>query len=168
MTNKSGLFLPLSQQRTTAGDLLSVRGSAGRIRRDRTRRPPSATRYGVGPVALRHCRGNCAICGWLWGRLGISPAAAGGSFAPCAGRPGALPPGPLRFFEKNRVKLFMFSAVNATLTPQTFRTTGNGPMPGKHRAVSLEKRKRKKRGVTRTVSRGGSSRFGWCQYTVQI
>ena len=160
MTNKSGLFLPLSQQRATAGESLSVHGSAGRIRRGRTRRPPSATRYGVGPAALRHCRGNCAICGWRFGTIG--------DFAPCAGRPGALPPGPLRFFEKNRVKLFMFSAVSATLTPQTFRTKGNGPMPGKHRTVSLEKRKRKKRGVTRTVSRGGSSRFGWCQYTVQI
>ena len=38
-------------------------------------------------------------------RRGVSPVATGGRFAPCEARPGALPPGPLRFFEKNRVKL---------------------------------------------------------------
>ena len=79
------------------------------------RRPPP--RDGVGTAALRltpwrlrHLRmalwddwGVRAVRG-----AGISPAAAGGSFAPCAGRPGALPPGPLRFFEKNRVKLLSF------------------------------------------------------------
>ena len=31
---------------------------------------------------------------------GVSLAAASGCFAPCEARPGALPPGPLRFFEK--------------------------------------------------------------------
>ena len=41
-------------------------------------------------------------------RAGISLAAASGYFAPCEARPGALPPGPLRFFEKNRVKLLTF------------------------------------------------------------
>ena len=41
---------------------------------------------------------------------GVSPVATGGSFARCGGRPGALPPGPLRFFEKNRVKLLFLGA----------------------------------------------------------
>ena len=168
MTNKLVGFLPLAQQRATAGELLRLHCSAERIRCDRTRRPPVPPTAGWDRRPCGIAAGIAPSADGALERLGISPAAAGGSFAPCAGRPGALPPGPLRFFEKNRVKLFMFSAVNATLTPQTFRTTGNGPMPGKHRAVSLEKRKRKKRGVTRTVSRGGSSRFGWCQYTVQI
>ncbi len=89
------------------------------------KRPPSATRYGVGTAALRLCRWDCAICGWRFGTMGdfarcggrefravrgagVSLAAASGSFARCGGRPGALPPGPLRFFEKNRVKLLSF------------------------------------------------------------
>ena len=41
-------------------------------------RPPSATRFGVGTAALRHCRGDCAICGWRFGTMG--------EFAPCAAR----------------------------------------------------------------------------------
>ena len=78
------------------------------------KRPPSATRDGVGtaalgltPQGLRHLR----MALWDDGGFrpvrgaGVSPAAAGGNFAPCEARPGALPPGPLRFFEKNRVKL---------------------------------------------------------------
>ena len=78
--------------------------------------PHRGRRRGPWPLA-----GDCAICGWRFGRLGISPAAAGGSFAPCAARvfrplrragisprargdqrPCLWTP---RFFEKNRVKL---------------------------------------------------------------
>ena len=74
------------------------------------KRPPSATRDGVGttalgltPRGLRHLR----MALWDDGGFrpvrgaGVSPAAAGGNFAPCEARPGALPPGPLQFFEKN-------------------------------------------------------------------
>ena len=74
------------------------------------KRPPSATRDGVGtaalgltPQGLRHLR----MALWDDGGFrpvrgaGVSPAAAGGNFAPCEARPGALPPGPLQFFEKN-------------------------------------------------------------------
>ena len=42
------------------------------------RRPPSATRDGVGTAALRLRRGDCAICGWRSGTIG--------DFAPCAAR----------------------------------------------------------------------------------
>ena len=99
------------------------------------------TGWGRRPSALP---GDCAICGWRFGTLGVfrplrragvsrrarrgsfarcggrvfravrgagvSPAAAGGCFAGCGQRPGALPPGPLRFFEKNRVKLLFLGA----------------------------------------------------------
>ena len=72
------------------------------------KRPPSATRDGVGTAALRLCRGDCAICGWRFRTIGdfarcggrefravrgagVSLAAASGSFARCGGRPKALP-----------------------------------------------------------------------------
>ena len=45
--------------------------------------------------------GDCAICGWRYGRLGISPAAAGDQRL-CLWKP--------RFFEKNRVKLLYWGA----------------------------------------------------------
>ena len=45
-------------------------------------------------------------------RAGVSLAAASGYFAPCAARPGLCPWTP-RFFEKNRVKLFIFSPIAA-------------------------------------------------------
>ena len=54
------------------------------------KRPPSTTRYGVGTAAFGFA-GDCAICGWRFGRLGISLAAASEYFAPCAARPKALP-----------------------------------------------------------------------------
>ena len=43
--------------------------------------PCRGRRRGPWPLA-----GDCAICGWRFGRQGISPAAAGGCFAPCAAR----------------------------------------------------------------------------------
>ena len=42
------------------------------------KRPPSATRDGVGTAALRLRRGDCAICGWRFGTMG--------EFVPCAAR----------------------------------------------------------------------------------
>ena len=57
-------------------------------------------------MALWNAMGFRAVRG-----AGISLAAASGSFARCGGRPGALPPGPLRFFEKNRVKLLNFGGI---------------------------------------------------------
>ena len=80
------------------------------------KRTPSTTRYGVGMASFGFA-GDCAICGWRFGRLGISRharrrylarcdgagislAAASGSFARCDGQPGALPPGPLRFGQR--------------------------------------------------------------------
>ena len=46
------------------------------------KRPPSATRDGVGTAAFGFA-GDCAICGWRFGTIG--------EFAPCAEQPGALP-----------------------------------------------------------------------------
>ena len=58
--------------------------------RYRAKWPPPSTpqgrRRGPWPAA-----GGCAICGWRWGRQRVSPAAAGGCFAPCEARPKALP-----------------------------------------------------------------------------
>ena len=74
------------------------------------------TGWGRRPSALP---GDCAICGWRFGtlgvfrplrRAGVSRRARRGCFAGCGQRPGALPPGPLRFFEKNRVKLLFLGA----------------------------------------------------------
>ena len=73
------------------------------------KRPPSATRDGVGTTALRLTTWGLRHL-WMalwddWGfrplrRAGISLAAASGYFAPCAGQPGALPPGPYVFLKK--------------------------------------------------------------------
>ena len=65
------------------------------------RKPPSATRFGVGTVALAVGRGLRHL------RMALGTT---GDFAPCAARvfrplqrarPGALPPGPLQLFEKS-------------------------------------------------------------------
>ena len=63
------------------------------------KRTPSTTRDGVGMASFGFA-GDCAICGWRFGRLGISRRAQRGYFARCGGRPGALPPGPLRFGQR--------------------------------------------------------------------
>ena len=81
---------------------------AGRVHH-RTRydiRPPSSTRYGVGTAALgltpwglrplRRALRDDGVFRWLR-PAGISRRARRGYFARCVGRPGALPPGPLRF-----------------------------------------------------------------------
>ena len=59
---------------------------------------------------------------------GISPRARGGCFARCGGRPGALPPGPLRFFEKNRVKLLTLGFTTRLQT--CCKSTGSAPQGG--------------------------------------
>ena len=74
--------------------------TAGKIRMAPGHRP---TRAGPGAMALRPGVPPSADGGL--GRWGISRRARRGYFARCGGRPGAPPPGPLRFFEKNRVKL---------------------------------------------------------------
>ena len=92
---------------------VSSTGTPGQIR---TKRPLSTTRYGVGTAALgltpwglrplRRALGDAGEFRPLR-RAGVSLAAASGSFAPCAARPGLCPWTP-RFFEKNRVKLLYF------------------------------------------------------------
>ena len=46
---------------------------------------------GGGHGAVGDGPGDCAICGWRFGRLGISRRARRGNFARCGGRPKALP-----------------------------------------------------------------------------
>ena len=82
----------------------------------RQKRPPSTTRYWVGTAAFRRCRGDCAICGWRWERMGC--------FARCGGRPGRCP-WTLRFFEKNRVKLFIGTLRPAGITIDLSLTYGD-------------------------------------------
>ena len=76
--------------------------------------------------------GDFARCGgrvFRWLRpAGISPRARGGCFARCGGRPGALPPGPLRFFEKNRVKLLTLGFTTRLQT--CCKSTGSAPQGG--------------------------------------
>ena len=101
------------------GSLFGVRGKR------ESRRPPPREGWGrrlwgrrKRPRGLRHLRmalwttGDFARCGgrvFRWLRpAGVSRLARRGYFARCGGRPGAPPPGPLRFFEKNRVKLLTF------------------------------------------------------------
>ena len=57
------------------GSLFVVRGKR------EGRRPPPREGWGRRPCGIR--RGDCAICGWRFGTMG--------EFAPCAGRPEALP-----------------------------------------------------------------------------
>ena len=64
------------------------------------RKPPSATRIGVGTVALAIGRGLRALRGAL-GTIEVFRPLRRGYFAPCEARPEALPPGPLQLFEKS-------------------------------------------------------------------
>ena len=55
---------------------------------------------GGGHGAVGDGPGDCAICGWRFGRLGISRHPRRRYLARCDGRPGTLPPGPLRFGQR--------------------------------------------------------------------
>ena len=63
----------------------------GRLGQIRTKRPPSATRFGVGTAALRLCCGDCARCDGRLGTLEYFARCGGRAFRAVRGATGALP-----------------------------------------------------------------------------
>ena len=78
----------------------------GTMLRIKGRRPPPALGWGRRPYGLR--RGDCAICGWRFGTLGVFRAVRGAGISPAAAGDRGFAPGPQNFFEKKFSKSFFF------------------------------------------------------------
>ena len=93
-----------------------------------------------GDGGLRLRRGLRHLRMALWDAWGVSPAAAGGCFAPCAARPGRCPWTP-RFFEKKSSKTFVlgcdnYRMINAPFSTSTVRWAPGSTSPERIRFAS--------------------------------